>query len=98
MSFAAAFLRIRAEGELPAGSRYTFDIQQVVDSVPVGGSAFVVPIEGAPEYPPAFRFPFDMDGSDPTEWDRIERESEEDKFLPPLATDIVREREAELEK
>ncbi len=94
----AAFVRVGYEGGLPDGSRHHFEVRQVVDGVTIGGSAYEVPIAGMPEFPPPSGFPFDMEGSDRIEWDRIEHESEQDKYLPPWAVGIAHDREAETEK
>jgi photosystem II stability/assembly factor-like uncharacterized protein len=94
----AAYIRIRNTGFLPKGERYQFEVQQLIDGEPVGGSTYIVVIEGDPELPPLQQFPFIMMDKDPIDWSRIEWESKEDKYIPPWAVDIVKRREAETEK
>jgi hypothetical protein len=94
----AAFIRIRNKGVLEQGSRYPFEVQQLVNGYPVGGSTYFVVIEGERKLPPPLGFRFVMEGREPSDWDRIEREAKEHRYLPPWAADIVRDREAETKK
>jgi hypothetical protein len=80
---------------LEEGSEYRFEVQQTVNKQVVGGSTYVVQIAGVrkaqpPHIPESLRLDLDV-----KEINRIEKEAEPYKYLPPWAEDIVDARETE---
>ena len=71
-------------------------MQQLLEGRPLSGSTYYVVIEGERKLPSPIGFPFV--GAPQVDWDRIEREAKEQKYIPPLARDIVHDREHETGK
>ncbi len=91
----AALLSIRNKGTLEEGSEYRFEIQQRIKEEVAGGSTYVVRIAGERKLPSPFVPPTMRTDLDPRELERIEREGEKLKYVPPWARDIVESREKE---
>jgi hypothetical protein len=98
---AAALIAFEPVAPLPPGERFTVDVQQWENgAILAGGSLYVVNTEGEKkppkgEIPP----PPTMDHrSDREEVERLEREGEELRYVPPFIKKLVEERESEQEK
>jgi hypothetical protein len=91
--FCAARLRVRNAGTLEAGSEHAFEVQQRVDGRVVGGSTYIVRIDGIKQRPPEVQVPSMRTDLSLEELQRIEREAEPFKYIPPVAKDIVEQRE-----
>src|SRR5215216_572937 len=89
--FYAALLSIRNRGELAKGSEYQFEIQQIVKQEIVGGSTYVVRIEGHQKMKPLIAPSVSIDLST-EEIMRIEHEAERYKYIPPWAKEIAKKR------
>ncbi|MBI1744423.1 hypothetical protein HYR54_15340 [Candidatus Acetothermia bacterium] len=93
--FVAALLSIRNTGTLEEGSENRFEAQQLVKGEVVGGSTYVVRIAGARKFPPIIVADSQRTDLDLRTLERIEREAEEIRYVPPWAKDIVETREKE---
>jgi hypothetical protein len=91
----AALLAIRNTGTLESGSEYTFQVQQRVNDQLVGGSTYVVRIAGEKRVKPRVTVDAHRTDLDLAKLQRIEREAEPLKYVPPWAKKIVEKRETE---
>jgi len=93
----AALLSIQNRGDLPPGSEYTFQVQQLVGGNVVGGSVYVVRIAGDkienPFVPPSL-----AGGLDVRALEELEREAEDLRILPPWMINPVDSGEKNLRK
>jgi hypothetical protein len=94
--FCATQLAITNSGTLAAGSKHRFEVQQLVKGEVVGGSTFVVLVDGE-EKQRERNIISDSHRTDldHRERERIEREAERFKYVPPWAKEIVERREEE---
>ncbi|HEV2891431.1 MAG TPA: hypothetical protein VGX28_13745, partial [Frankiaceae bacterium] len=101
----AALVAVRPEAPLPPGESWTFDVQQWVGEELVGGGRYVVSVEGERDDPRKQRGGDDLTPppthditSDRETVERIEREAEPLRYVPPFAREIVEKREQEQER
>jgi hypothetical protein len=93
----AALISIQNRGDLPPGSEYPFQVQQLVGGKVVGGSVYVVRIAGDkianPFVPPSL-----AGGLDVRALEELEREAEDLRVLPPWMINPVDNGEKNLRK
>jgi hypothetical protein len=82
---AAALLSIEVGRDLPKGAEYSFDILQLVEGRPVGGSTFVIRVGGTRRFPPPPAPPLPPPGDDGP--------PRHVGDVPPWMRDLVEERE-----
>jgi hypothetical protein len=87
---AAALLVIENTGQLPPGTEYRFQVQQVVGKQVAGGSTYVVRIAGEPELPPPIVVLSHQ--VDPKTGKPPVKPPVPLRYVPPWMTDIVEER------
>ncbi len=97
---AAALLRVEVKGQLEQGGEYRFEVQQIIgageEKPPiVGGGTYVVVIAGDAKQRTPFIAPSHDPDTDPRERERIEREGDKFRYLPPWAEKLVEDREKE---
>lgn len=93
--FCAALLEIVNQGTLAPGCDYRFEVQQMEKDRVVGGSTYVVCIEGERKQPEQVVVPSHDVKLGHERLEQIEREAEPLKYVPPHAREIVEKREKE---
>jgi len=86
----AALMAVENTGKLPTGSRYRFQVQQMVGDQVVGGGTYVVVIAGEPKLPPPLVSPshrIDPKTKGPPTMPPMPL-----RFVPPWMTNLVEER------
>jgi hypothetical protein len=91
--FCAARVHVRNAGTLDEGGEYAFEVRQRVDERVVGGSTYLVRIAGIKRRSPQVEVPSMRTELSVAELQRIEREAEPFKYVPPVAKDIIEQRE-----
>jgi hypothetical protein len=91
--FGAAMLILENTGNLEPGTRYRFQVQQVVNQRVAGGCAYVLQIAGDRKInPPLIATSVDI-RTDPKLFEIIESHTEKTRFVPPWAEKFVEEAE-----
>jgi hypothetical protein len=93
---AGALLVIKNTGQLPPGSEYRFQAQQIVGEHVVGGSTYLVRIAGEPQLPPPITVPSHQ--IDPKTGKPPVKPPVPLRYVPPWMTAIVEERAEILDK
>jgi hypothetical protein len=95
---AAVAIAVELGGTLTAGARYGFDVQQLAGGQVIGGGRYIVVMQGDPpdgDELEKLRPPTHDPTTPREEAERLEREAERLRFVPPFARRIVEDRERE---